>query len=375
MKRNLLTLLAMSLLLGQAKLKAQNSWPIFRGDQRLSGLSSAQLSNELKLLWSFKTDDEIKSSPVISFDQVYIGSGDGNIYALHLKTGKLAWKDSIGNTIEAPPLVVDQKVVIGSLDGFVYAYDALRGKLLWKFETGGNVIGSANWTIAPKGKTKWIFVGSYDFNLYCLDSENGKKIWTFEAENYINGAPSLQANKIIFGGCDAHARIISLASGKEEGAIDVGAYIPGSTAIDGNFAYLGHYGNEVVCIELKKKNIAWRYGDSENGDPFFSSPAIGQDRIVIGCRDNQVHCISKSTGKKIWTFQTQGEVDSSPVIANDKVIVGSNDGRLYLIALNDGSKIWSYEIGSPITSSPAVVDGMVVIAAEDGGVYTFGNLK
>ena len=85
-----------------------------------------------------------------------------------------------------------------------------------------------------------------------------------------------------------------------------------------------------------------------------------------------VHCVKRADGKRVWTFQTGGAVDSSPVICRDKVVVGSEDGRLYLLGLRDGEERWSYEIGASLTASPAVTEGLVVIGAEDGVVYAFG---
>ena len=78
------------------------------------------------------------------------------------------------------------------------------------------------------------------------------------------------------------------------------------------------------------------------------------------------------SGKKKWTFQTLGEVDSSPIICGEKVIVGSGDGRLYMLRLSDGSKLWSFEIGQAISSSPAVVGNIIVVGCDDGYVYAFG---
>ena len=85
-----------------------------------------------------------------------------------------------------------------------------------------------------------------------------------------------------------------------------------------------------------------------------------------------LHCVERDTGKMIWTFQTQGEVDSSPVISMDKVVVGSSDGFLYMVNLANGKELWNYEIGAPIVASPAVAEGRVVIGSEDGYLYAFG---
>jgi outer membrane protein assembly factor BamB len=82
--------------------------------------------------------------------------------------------------------------------------------------------------------------------------------------------------------------------------------------------------------------------------------------------------VNRENGEAIWTFGTQGKVDSSPVIVGEKVVVGSDDGRLYIVSLKDGKELWSYEIGQAVGSSPAVADGRIVVGSDDGGVYCFG---
>src|SRR3569832_2277889 len=42
--------------------------------------------------WTFKTDGTIIGSPVIASGVVYIGSTDGNLYAVDQETGKQKWK-------------------------------------------------------------------------------------------------------------------------------------------------------------------------------------------------------------------------------------------------------------------------------------------
>jgi eukaryotic-like serine/threonine-protein kinase len=80
-----------------------DSWPIFRGDQNLKGVSKTVLPAAPKLLWTFTTGDIIKSAPVVANGKVVIGSTDGFVYCLDLK-GKQVWKFETGNAIEAPAL-------------------------------------------------------------------------------------------------------------------------------------------------------------------------------------------------------------------------------------------------------------------------------
>ena len=124
---------------------------------------------------------------------------------------------------------------------------------------------------------------------------------------------------------------------------------------------------------LVKGEIAWRYGNGE--DPFFSCPAVGADRVVIGGRDWSIHCVSRADGKEIWKFPTKGEVNSSPEICGERVLAGSDDGRLYLLGLANGGEIWSYDLGGAVGGGPAVARGRAYAATADGAVYAFGERK
>ncbi len=98
-----------------------------------------------------------------------------------------------------------------------------------------------------------------------------------------------------------------------------------------------------------------------------------QNVVIVGGRDDRLHCISRDDGKQVWTFKANGAIDSSPVICGDKVVFGAEDGRLYVVTLADGKRLWSYETGQAITSSPAVAAGLVVVGCNDGYVYAFGR--
>jgi len=350
-------------------------WPIFRGDQNLSGVAAVQLPDNMKLLWSFKTGAAVISSPVIGFGNVYIGSTDGKVYAIELYNGGKTWEFDTGDDIEASPLLLDQRLYFGNLSGTFFSVNALTGQEKWTYKISGDIMGSANWVTDPDNAKKLVLVGSYDSKMYCFESDTGNLRWTYETNYYINGAPATDGQSVVFGGCDELLHIISAKDGTKKGEVLAGSYIAGSAALVDNRAYVGHYDSKLVCIDIADQKIVWEYEDTESGSEFFSSPAVGNDRIIIGSRDNYLHCVDRETGHQIWKFQTRDEVDSSPVIVNNKVVFGSADGRIYMVTISDGKEVWSYEIGASITGSPAVIDGMIVIGAEDGRVYAFGESK
>ena len=128
-------------------------WPMFRGSQGLIGVADGQVSEKPTLAWSFKAGGPVKSSAAIVGDRIYVGSDDGNVYALSLISGKKVWEFKTGGPVESSPLVVGGTVFVGSTDAFLYALKAEDGSLVWKYETGDKILGGPNWVKAPDGKS------------------------------------------------------------------------------------------------------------------------------------------------------------------------------------------------------------------------------
>ncbi len=361
---------------GASRPPVKREWPEFRGGQALSGVAPGRLPKDLTLLWRFKAEGGIVASAVVGDGLVFVGSTRGRLYAVRLADGEKAWSAQLGGAIEAPALLLDRNVCVGATDGTLYAFEAASGETRWVFDerwtfkTGDKIVGAANWARSPGGEARRIFVGSYDFRLYCLDAETGEKLWHYEADNYINGGPAVDEGRVVFGGCDAVLRVLSVADGAEKAAVDVGSYVAASPALRDGFAYVGTMDGPFVAADLSSGRIAWEYAEAD--DAFYASAAVSDDRVVVGSRDGFVHAMDRRTGRPLWTFETGGEVDSSPVICGDEVVVGSGDGSLYVLALADGTKRWSFELGGGVTASPAVAGDRLVIGSTNGNLFAFG---
>jgi outer membrane protein assembly factor BamB len=259
---------------------------------------------------------------------------------------------------------------VGTDTGVMLAFSATNGAPLWRLETGDKIPGSPNYVRAPDGTNHWILFGSYDSQLRCVDAVTGRTNWAVETGTGINGTPSVAEGQVAIGGCDAVLHLVKATDGSKVKEVQIGAPMLASAAQAGGRAFVGHFENEFVCVDLALGTNAWVYRDKNFA--FVSSPAITADRVLFGSRDKALHCLNRKDGSTIWTFPTRGRVDSSPVVCGDKVVVGSDDGRVYLVTLAEGKELWSYDIGQPIGSSPAVADGRIVIGSEDGSVYCFG---
>jgi outer membrane protein assembly factor BamB len=344
------------------------NWPLFRGHQDLSASADGILSDEFELAWTFTAGGGIGAAPIINKGIIFATSADGKIYALSAENGNKIWDFDSGSPIEASALYLKNTVYVGNHKGALYALDAGTGKEKWKFAAAEKIAGSANYAETKDGGSL-ILVGSYDNVMHALDAETGKQEWEYATQSYINGSPAVYKDKLAFGGCDELLRILRVDDGKEEARFPMGSYIPSSVCFYKGDIYLAHYGGNLFCVSLLQNKILWQYPKDSAAGPFFGSPAVNMEKVVIGSQDGKIYTVNRLTGELLWTFTTKGEVKSSPVIFGSKVVAGSSDGRLYILNLDDGTKLWSYEIGGDVAGF--AVTGEMIIAAAGTGVYAF----
>src|SRR5262249_1607690 len=115
-------------------LAGAEGWPLFRGNALQSGVAASELPGQLGIRLTFKTNDSIEGAAAIVDGTVYVGSMDGHLYALDLRSGQEKWKYK-ADPIKVSPSVRDGAVYVGDVGGTFHCLDAATGKVRWKFET------------------------------------------------------------------------------------------------------------------------------------------------------------------------------------------------------------------------------------------------
>lgn len=359
------------------------AWSAWRGNAAQTGVANSDLSADLDIRWKFQAKDAIEGTAAIRDGVVYIGSMDEHLYALDLATGKEKWKYKAGAPIKASPGVDADAVYIGDGDGIFHSVDRKTGNLRWKFQTGGEIVSGANFA----GDN--VIFGSYDETLYCL-SRAGRQIWTFKAQGPVNGSPAVIGERTFVAGCDSTLHILDTASGKEVASVDLEGQSGASAAVAGDALYVGTMGSQFKAIDWKKAAVLWTFEDPDSPREFYSSAAITDKLILVGCRDKRLHAFDRVSGGKVWSFATPGRVDSSAVVAGGRVFVGTLGGRvragdggadivrpggLLVLDLAKGTELKRYDLDGNVQASPAVVERSLVIGTMKGTVYCFGEKK
>ena len=185
--------------------------------------------------------------------------------------------------------------------------------------------------------------------------------------------PSVVDGRTLIAGCDGYLRVVNIRDGTEQTQVELSDYVGASAAVLDGRAYVGTFGNQVLCIDLERSEVLWQYEHPKRRFPFYASPAVTAGGVVVGGRDRMVHALDPQTGKPLWTYATGSRIDSSPVIVGNRIFVGTMGGAILALGLFTGEPDWTFVTGSSIVASPSVAAGKLVIGSVDGILYCFGE--
>jgi len=344
-------------------------WPTFRADALQTGSNGEHLPAKLEVLWKFEAKDEVESTAAIVAGVVYVGSFDGNLYALDLQTGKEKWRFAVG-PVKAAVSVRAGAVYVGNLDGEFHCVDAATGKKRWTFKTEGEIASGSNFA----GDN--VLFGSGDEHLYCV-SPDGKLVWKYKVPGGpVNGAPAVAGERTFAAGCDSNLHVIDVRTGKPIGKVDIGGQVGAAAAVGGDHFFVGTISsNQVLAVNWKALKVDWKFESEKVPNSFYASPALTDQLVIAGSRDKRIWALNRRTGEEVWSFLTERHVNSSPVVAGQRVIGASLDGKLYVLDAAKGALVQKLDLGAPANASPALSAGRVVIGTEKGVIWCLGEKK
>jgi len=130
--------------------------------------------------------------------------------------------------------------------------------------------------------------------------------------------------------------------------------------------FVGCYDNNLYALNPRTGQFLWKH-PTDGGIP--STPTSWQDCVLVGSEDRFVYAVHAERGSILWSFPTEGQIRSSPMVAYDHVFVGSDDGFLYALNALTGRLAWKSRTLAPVRSTPLADADLVFFGSEDGTVY------
>ena len=139
----------------------ERAWLFWRTHLYLWGMISKSPVQKGSV-WTRRVGGEVRHTPAIAHDMVYVTSSRGQVIALDTASGTERWRTDIGVNITAAPTVAGTVVLVGTDSGVVFGLNAHTGERLWEFKTEGKITGSP---IVAGGT---MYVASHDGRLYAV---------------------------------------------------------------------------------------------------------------------------------------------------------------------------------------------------------------
>ncbi|WP_019509536.1 PQQ-binding-like beta-propeller repeat protein [Pleurocapsa sp. PCC 7319] len=286
-------------------------------------LSSGQKKWEFKLPLNLKTftfDYALtSSSPAFFNDVIYIGGGNGCLYAINALSGELIWsfKTTKNKPLTAPAVSKDV-VAVYSSDGNLYVVDILSGEQKWKFEIGSLSSLPSSLPIVPMIDEEKIYVIDDGNILHALDIQTGKSRWSFTLNNQPLTIPAVSQGILCVGSKDNILHGLNADSAEQVWEFKLDKFSQWSNlTVDNQSLYIGTQGS-LQALDLSTGEHLWQF-DIPMQDRWF----LDSQMLLYGLLNQMINITAGST-KDLETF-------TEPVINNKTIYVGCSNGYLYAL--------------------------------------------
>ena len=254
----------------------------------------------LELAWSVSIDSEIRATPVLDGEQVFVRSTDGKLRSLSAIDGSLQWVvthrvPALSLTGNSEPLVIGERVFVGMDDGKLLAVDRNNGELGWEATVS-----------LPTGRTEVerlvdldgrfvlrdgiIYVSAFQGRLAAIQAVSGDLLWTRDFSSYQ--------------------------------AID----------IDSEALYLSADNSHLWSIDRRTGSAFWMQDVLHARR--ITAPAIVGDRIVVADLAGYLHWFNRDDGELVGRIRFSDERSYvQPLVWQDSVLTLDKDGLLASISL------------------------------------------
>jgi len=325
--------------------------------------------------------------PAIAYDKLFSASRDGDVIAFDQATGKKAWQVDLSNINDergffdlrksaqlAGGLTTGlNKVFIGSENGEIFALDANTGELVWQSRVKGEIINK------PAVDSGILVVNSASGILKAFDATSGEEIWKIEQDVpalTLRGMsePVIASGGVLVGQANGDVSVYLLEKGQQGWSTTVGEPtgntelervidVDSAPVVFGDKIYSVSSRGHLVSIELRSGKILWKRQYSS-----YRQISISGNSIFLTNNQGHVYSINRNDGLEQWSNLTMSNRGvTGPAIQNDYIVVGDFDGYLHWLDQDSGEIVARHHVdGSGIHSTPTVFKGVLYSQARNG---------
>jgi len=285
------------------------------------------LSLEGKLLWKINTENSIESPALIVDDVAYIGNLNGELFAIELTTGKILWTYKTDNQIMGSPNYftngLSRIIIVGSYDYSLHGVDLKTGKGLWKYEADNFINGT------PSVYKGLVIFGGCDGLLHQVNASNGILNKRTAVATYVASSVAVEEGNAYLGDYDGKFSCLDVSSMKISWSFQnetVKMPFIASPALSDTRVFIGNRDKYLYCFDKKSGDLHWKVN---TGGGIDASPVLIGKRLLVANMRGDLLLVNTSDGKTSWSYELGSAVAGNPAVINNHIVVGAVDGRVY----------------------------------------------
>lgn len=368
-------LLSMSLLACAVQRQYNDDWPTLqRNTARQADVDDAPVPPLIEK-WRFETQGRVVYPPIVKAGKAYVGSRDGNLYAVNLADGSKLWETPLEQGgLFSSPTWFQGLLYAGKWAPFyaVYAFDAATGEEQWRRETG-DLVNRPPWVLIDEERL-YTHVDP-DLNqpeairviLQAWDPQTQDKLWQRPLPGIPAVATALSETHLLVATDEAELYALDKATGEIAWKTEITGSSASAPLVKDGTIYLASKTGFIYAIDDASGALKWRYqypDASFSGDLAWSADSLllpaGQYLYRFGLRDRE----------PIWRFRAPQSITAS-VASQELVYFGCENNNLYVVDLAKGYIKAQYRTGGAILAPPVLAAGLVLVGSTDGQLYAF----
>jgi len=316
--------------------------------------------------------------------RVYIGTSEGNMFALALNGGRLFFYDA-GAQIESKPAVDARtgEVFFPTVDGRVHAL-TVDGQLRWKTKLLGSI------RTQPVLASDAVYLAAENDTITALARDDGRILWTYNKEAVeeitIAGHAGLllEDGRLYAGFTDGAVAAINPADGRlfweVETSVDVElrpGNVPQFLDVDTTpvmlrgTLYVASFTAGLYALNAASGTVEWRDAEFQG----VTGIAAAGRMLVISSARKGVSLLDLRTREVQWEKAPERGAPTPPIVTETgTVIYGETQGSLFALSLSDGREVARAEGGAGFSATPSV-SGSYGGAISNGGRFLLLRLN
>jgi outer membrane protein assembly factor BamB len=326
-----------------------NNWPGLVADQQRAYVASGSFIYAVDLAdgreaWRYPAEADNSrqffSTLALTPDgQLLAGSAgsERSFVSLDPTTGRENWDapfSAAKGIWLAPPLALDGLIYAPNSDGWLYILEA-DGAFVRSVELGGSL-----WS-QPVTDGALLYVASLDHHLHVIDPTTHAIVRTIDLGGAIPGSPTPATDGVYVGSFTGKLEFVS-AAGRRQTLSEVEDWIWGAPTLDAETLYFADLSGKVYSLDLESGRQNW--GKVQPDGPIAASPLLMGDMLIIVTESGSVHAFDRQ-GQEVWprAYETGGKIYTSPVASAELILVAPYQAEFALAALDtQGQRAWLF---------------------------------